>query len=343
MQTNNLWVDEIIETLKKLGGQASLVDIYKMVEESGKTNLSKYIDWKSQIRKNIYLHSSDADIFKYTVGGERDLFYSIDGKGKGMWGIRKFERKTSNDNTTETVEKKRNPAWQRDELILALDLYFRHNPNQISSNHDEVVKLSKLLNSLPIHGNKSNSANFRNPNGVHMKMCNFLRFDPNYKGKGLERGSKLEGEVWGEFYNDKNKLHDIAQSIISGVTYEKEEVSKSINNDEEEEFPEGKVLYRLHKQRERNSTVVKKKKQIALEGNYLKCEICEFDFFKTYGELGQGFIECHHTIPVSNYKENTKTKVNDLVLVCSNCHRMLHRQRPWLSKEQLKDILKNNK
>ncbi|MGE8021527.1 HNH endonuclease [Peribacillus frigoritolerans] len=341
MQTNNLWVYEIIEALKKLGGQASLIDLYNMVEESGNTDFSKYIDWKSQIRKNIYIHSSNADIFKYTVGGEMDLFYSIDGKGKGIWGLRNFERNTPNDNTTQTVEKKRNPAWKRDELILALDLYFRHNPNHISSKHEEVVKLGKLLNSLPIHGNQAN-ANFRNPNGVYMKMCNFLRFDPNYKGKGLERGSKLEEEVWDKFYNDKNKLHNIAQSIISSVNYEKEEVSKSISIDEEEEFPEGKVLYRLHKQRERNSNVVKKKKQIAIEENKLKCEICKFDFFKTYGDLGEGFIECHHTIPVSNYKENTKTKLNDLVLVCSNCHRMLHRKRPWLSKEQLQDLLNSN-
>lgn len=341
MQTNNLWVDEIIEAFKKLGGQASLIDLYNMVEESDKTDLSKYTDWKSQIRKNIYLHSSDTDIFRYTVGGEMDLFYSIDGKGKGIWGLRNFEKNSTNDDIAETVEKKRNPSWKRDELILALDLYFRHHPNQISNKHKEVVKLSKLLNSLPIHGNnQANSVNFRNPNGVYMKMCNFLRFDPDYKGKGLERGSKLEEEVWNEFHNDKNKLHAIAQSIISGVKFEKEEVSRSINMDEEEEFPEGKVLYRIHKHRERNNSVIKKKKQIALEENKLRCEICEFDFYKTYGELGKGFIECHHIIPISNYIENTKTKLNDLVLVCSNCHRMLHRKRPWLNKKDIKKLIR---
>ncbi|PHD56535.1 hypothetical protein [Bacillus wiedmannii] len=69
----NIWVEEIMEALIKLGGNASLVAIYNMVEENGKTDLSKYIDWKSKIRKNIYLHSSDTDIFNYTVGGEMDL------------------------------------------------------------------------------------------------------------------------------------------------------------------------------------------------------------------------------------------------------------------------------
>ncbi|MFP7176471.1 HNH endonuclease [Priestia filamentosa] len=337
---HNIWVDEIIKTLSKLGGKASLEDIYHTIKENSVINLLKYADWKAQIRKNIYIHSSDADIFNHKIGGDMDLFYSIDGKGKGIWGLRNFERETSDDNTNKIGEKKRNPSWKRDELILALDLYFRHNPNKINKKHEEVIKLSEILNSLPIHGNRANSVNFRNPNGVYMKMCNFLRFDPDYKGTGLERGSKLEKDVWDEFCQDKKKLHNIAQIIIYGVTYKKEQVSQIMNTDEEEEFPEGKILYRLHKQRERNSSVVKKKKWLAIEKNDLKCEICTFDFFKRYGELGYGFIECHHTKPISDYEEDTKTKLEDLVLVCSNCHRMLHRKRPWLDKEQLRQLIK---
>ncbi|TKI46253.1 hypothetical protein FC748_18175 [Lysinibacillus tabacifolii] len=44
-------------------------------------------------------------------------------------------------------------------------------------------------------------------------------------------------------------------------------------------------------------------------------------------------------MPISEYTENTKTKLKDLVLVCSNCHRMLHKRRPWLNKEDLKKII----
>jgi 5-methylcytosine-specific restriction protein A len=46
---------------------------------------------------------------------------------------------------------KRNPSWTRDELILAPDLYFRHNPARMSETHPSVVELSRLLNKLPIH------------------------------------------------------------------------------------------------------------------------------------------------------------------------------------------------
>ncbi|MCY8497740.1 HNH endonuclease [Bacillus atrophaeus] len=53
-------------------------------------------------------------------------------------------------------------------------------------------------------------------------------------------------------------------------------------------------------------------------------------------------MEGHHIIPVSELEEDSKTKVEDIILVCANCHRMLQRKRPWLSKEQLKDILQSN-
>jgi hypothetical protein len=78
---------------------------------------------------------------------------------------------------------RRNPPWQRDELILALDLYFRFPPSGISQDHPEVVRLSEILNALPIHAGRDGAATFRNPNGVYMKLCNFLRFDPNYAGE----------------------------------------------------------------------------------------------------------------------------------------------------------------
>ncbi|MED3871980.1 HNH endonuclease [Priestia megaterium] len=338
MHEQNQWVHEVIEVLKEIGGKGTLLEIYEKIKERKKIDLSNYTDWKAQVRKNIYLYSSDTDIFKFSSGGEKDIFHSISGKGKGLWGLREQGGVNQNEDALSNSHKKKNPPWKRDELILALDLYFRKNPNHISNKHREVIKLSAILNSLPIHEEKLNAEKFRNPHGVYMKLCNFLRFDPDYPGKGLERGSKLEEKVWNEYYNDKAKLHNIAQSIIASVT-NKEEASKSTKSEEEEEFPEGKVLYRVHKYRERNNNLVKKKKQVAKEADKLRCEVCNFDFYETYGELGEGFIECHHTLPVSEYKDGTKTKLDDLVLVCSNCHRMLHRRRPWLTKEQLQNLL----
>ncbi len=57
------WLPEVIEALEELGGQATLTDIYTKVEDRNKIDLNNYVDWKAQIRKHIYLNSSDADIF----------------------------------------------------------------------------------------------------------------------------------------------------------------------------------------------------------------------------------------------------------------------------------------
>ena len=75
------------------------------------------------------------------------------------------------------------------------------------------------------------------------------------------------------------------------------------------------------------------------KGN-LCCEVCGFDFEARYGEMGEGYIECHHIKPISQYTEEDTTTIDDLVLVCSNCHRMLHRKRPWIGKDELKDVLR---
>ncbi len=111
----------------------------------------------------------------------------------------------------------RNPDWTTDELILALDLYLRHNPNHISKEHAAIVELSEVLNSLPIHPSESSSPTFRNPNGVYMKLCNFLRLDPSYEGAGLRAGGQLEEVVWEEYANDPSRLAEVVEAIRSNI------------------------------------------------------------------------------------------------------------------------------
>lgn len=105
-------------------------------------------------------------------------------------------------------------------------------------------------------------------------------------------------------------------------------------------FPEGKEIERLHKSRERNSqAVVEAKRQFKLKHGRLFCEACGFDFEEQYGSLGKDFIEAHHTIPVSAMKEGHETKIEDLIMLCANCHQMVHRQRPWFTKMQILNSL----
>ena len=95
---------------------------------------------------------------------------------------------------------------------------------------------------------------------------------------------------------------------------------------DESRYPEGAESYRTHRTRERDSALATAaKKRRLTDFGTLACDVCTFDFTQKYGVLGGGFIEAHHTVPVSKLDGTTKTRVSDLALVCSNCHRMLHR------------------
>ncbi|HCG8133058.1 TPA: HNH endonuclease [Vibrio parahaemolyticus] len=233
----------------------------------------------------------------------------------------------------------RAPNWTKDELILALDLYFRQPDAIGNAKHEKVIELSELLNSLPIHNGGVKQQKFRNPNGIGMKLANFLRYDPSYKGAGLKQGSALEEVVWNEFSSDKSNLSFVAEAIKENTVHFKAELPQ-VESDEEDEASEGQVLTKVHKFRERNAALVKKKKKQVLEKTgKLACEACDFDFVQKYGSLGFGFAECHHDKPVSTLKPNEKTKISDLRILCANCHRMLHRANPWINVADLKDLM----
>ncbi len=230
------------------------------------------------------------------------------------------------------------PRWIRDELILALDLYFRIDAARTSAKHPEVVSLSSVLRSLQVHPNATEFEFFRHPSSVYMKLCNFLSLDPDYAGKGLQSTSRLDKIIWDEFANDREYLANIARGIrknAQNVAQSKQGGEPNFSMDEE--FAEGRILTRLHTTRERNQTLVKKKKQSVLDAHgKLECEVCGFDFAKVYGQLGTDFAECHHTTPLHQLRESTHLRLPDLAIVCANCHRMLHRSRPPLTVQQLR-------
>lgn len=92
----------------------------------------------------------------------------------------------------------------------------------------------------------------------------------------------------------------------------------------------------------RNSKIVQLAKEEGLrKGNgRILCECCDFDFLKAYDAHGFGFIECHHINHIANGKR--KTFIENLALVCSNCHRMLHRKnslKEYYSVEELRKIV----
>ena len=76
----------------------------------------------------------------------------------------------------------RNANWNRDELILALDLYVKFAGNPPGKASAEVSELSALLNALST--TLASATDYRNHNGVYMKLMNFRRIRPRISGSG---------------------------------------------------------------------------------------------------------------------------------------------------------------
>lgn len=100
---------------------------------------------------------------------------------------------------------------------------------------------------------------------------------------------------------------------------------------------EGKLKIGVSRQYERNAS--NRLKAIEIHG--LTCKVCGFNFEEHYGDIGKGYIEIHHIKPLSQQStEHAVDPRTDLVPLCSNCHRVIHRGKDnCLSLEELKQSI----
>lgn len=211
--------------------------------------------------------------------------------------------------------------WSRDELILVLDLYFEMDyPREASGEDARVASLARTLNSLPLR--EADASQPRTARDVSLILGDYLRFDPEHAVMQARIGETAE-RVWEAFAGDKDRLQQTAESIRVNADVVP---MRGSDLEDEIEFDEGRILTRIHFARERNATLVTTKKRLLLtQTGKLECEACGFDFQAVYGDLGEGYAECHHTAPVATLNPGTNTRLTDLCILCSNCHRMIHR------------------
>lgn len=238
----------------------------------------------------------------------------------------------------------KNPPWSRDEIILVLYLYKQQGSNissataQIYSEH--LIDLA-IINGIYLEKYK----NFRSPDAIKLRISNFIGMDnrlPNKKG--LDRKANLVLETWNEFENNFSELEKEAKKIflmLETTQSHKKEIKEKLY---EIHVREGGMRLFFHKRRERKPKIVSNKKKKTLkEKGFLSCEVCEFNFLEKYGKHGENFIECHHNKPLSEMKDGEKTYLSDLSLICSNCHRMIHQKKEYLTIKELKKIIEENK
>lgn len=143
-----------------------------------------------------------------------------------------------------------------------------------------------------------------------------------------------------EYILDEVDLKEILIYYQFALAYNEEEVTNYTENDDLKTIildKEGRKIKYYTEKYERKQSL--RKAAIKIHG--VICKVCGFDFFYRYGEIGEGFIEIHHLKPLSSLSEEVEVNPRlDLVPLCSNCHRMIHRKNNLLSIEKLKTILK---
>ncbi|MDO5670111.1 MAG: HNH endonuclease [Corynebacterium sp.] len=224
-------------------------------------------------------------------------------------------------------------GWSYEEVVLAADLVARNNWQGLRATNPLVLELSQLLQAATIHPVEDRESSFRSVNSVQRKTFDIATQHPDYDGAPT-KGGPFDAEVLLEFIAEPERMAALAR-VIRGQIAVGPHLPPPDTDMEILTAREGRLQAVLHLRRERSPKLRKAKLAAVLAaGGTLGCEVCGFDFKARYGVLGDGYVEVHHTLPL-HASGPVETRLEDLALLCSNCHRMIHRAQPWLTPCQL--------
>ncbi|WP_026918059.1 HNH endonuclease [Gordonia shandongensis] len=229
--------------------------------------------------------------------------------------------------------------WTWDELLLACDVIATNEWRTVREDSDEVRNLSAYLREeqpLPAH-----SPEFRSPSSVHRKLEDLRSAHPDYTG-ATTRGGRATKAMAAAFAADYETMHRLASEVLKLGTESDEDTSVPGEASAAEivTAAEGRVVRRLTTMRERDRGLrdAKLAQFRAAHQGRVFCEVCSFDFGKAYGAHGKGYAEVHHRVPL-HVTDEVVNDLHDLIVLCANCHRMIHRRTPWLTPEELAALL----
>jgi 5-methylcytosine-specific restriction protein A len=234
-----------------------------------------------------------------------------------------------------------NPNWTREELILALELYYQLDQGQMHKGNPDLINVSNELRGLNIHKDIPDPIKFRNPNSIARRLGNFKTMDEGYDGVGLENSSKLAKEVFKEFKNRRESLKLeatlIRTNLLKPVTqFDSSKLELRLKNQSE-------FIFNYHKNRESDPLVLRVKKETALlTADSLSCEICGFDPVVFYGEIGNDVLEIHYNKGLNSDPGLEASLMEDFIIVCSNCHKVLDKNFHIIDSIDLKNIIDVN-
>ena len=219
-----------------------------------------------------------------------------------------------------------NIGFNRDEVILALDVLYSSEKMAVPVNSPEMKELCAILQNLPIYPQESRrKPDFRTLGGVSQQLRVFKRY---YR---INHSTRFVGRTFftvaDEFEDNVERLHEIACAIRSNLSW----FDSSFGADTESEgFPEGVLLGHLHRNLERRDG-----KRVPL-GDC--CSVCQLQPELLYQPCGN-LLEHHLIIDPVRLDGSKRYGADKFITVCPNCHAALHRFRPWLDKENCEALL----
>ncbi len=100
--------------------------------------------------------------------------------------------------------------WTRDELKLAINLYCKTPFGRLHKGNPDIIKLASLIK--------------RTPSALAWKLVNFASFDPSLQARGIKgakNASKLDREIWDEFFNDWETLSIESEMLLLSKQHSK--------------------------------------------------------------------------------------------------------------------------
>lgn len=254
---------------------------------------------------------------------------------------------------------------QENEFVLHFPNKFGKSNNLLKPKIDDIILVRQIINRIPVFTHlvtpidnqrvdENTRAEYRYGRRVRViaktDLTNCIHVDStlwkhvNFQGvshgnaceieniSSIENLDELKLDIWRKSSRHFIQTAEDSASTTSAIIKKLQITNPDIS------VTEGELRLVKHMMKERNHEIVKQKKQQAIQMNTLKCEVCTFSFPKIYDA---NFIECHHIIPIGDSGVR-KTTLEDLALVCANCHRMLHTKfnGQYLSIEQLSKLIK---
>lgn len=186
-------------SVKKYSNQVAFnADVREIVEKiTGKDSLYKVTSPEEAGKIRVEVKSSPCDIkghHMYSAGLSHYIKFLTDLRNT-------VPQRTGVDSVHETKKRK---VWSDDEMLLALDLYFRTPYNKRTRSNPEIIELAELIG--------------RTPNSIVLRMANYLCFDIEEQKlghKGMNGGARQCKPFWEKYVDNRELLYKQALKIKS--------------------------------------------------------------------------------------------------------------------------------